>query len=161
MDACLRPLRLMVGRNSRVSTLNNCWPSTGYASISGQQQSQGLARPRTPVWFHANTVSHHLLGNTQATQHPRQNTHATDPRRHAVWTLPRLAERVQQWADEEYDTLRHPALGMTPREAYDLSMKQDGERAHKYIEYDDTFLKATFPLLAKGRPRLSLESVCA
>src|SRR5436305_15307778 len=42
---------------------------------------------------------YHLLGNTQATQQPRQNTRATDPRRHAVWTLPRLAERVQQWAD--------------------------------------------------------------
>ena len=97
---------------------------------------------------------YHLLGNTQATQHPRQNTRATDPRRHAVWTLPRLAERVQQWADEEYDTLRHPALGMTPREAYDLSMKQDGERAHKYIEYDDTFLKATFPTTRKGTAKV-------
>jgi hypothetical protein len=27
---------------------------------------------------------------------------------------------------------------MTPREAYELSMKQDGERAHKLIDYDDT-----------------------
>jgi len=44
---------------------------------------------------------YHLLGNTQATQQPRQMTKATDPRRHAVWTLPALAERVQQWADEE------------------------------------------------------------
>ncbi len=92
---------------------------------------------------------YHLVGNTQATKPPRQNTRATDPRRHAVWTLPRLAERVQQWADEEYETIRHPALGMTPREAYDLSMRQDGERVHKSIDYDDTFLKATFPTTRK------------
>ena len=69
---------------------------------------------------------YHLLGNTQATREPRQMTRTTHPAHLAVWTLPRLAERVKQWADEEYDTLRHPALGMTPREAYDLSIEQDG-----------------------------------
>jgi hypothetical protein len=77
-------------------------------------------------------------------------TKATDPRRHAVWTLPSLTECVQQWADEEYDTLRHPALGMTPRNAYDLSIKQDGARTHKQIRYDEIFLKATFPSTRKG-----------
>src|SRR3989440_2570739 len=81
-------------------------------------------------------------------------TKATDPRRHAVWTLPKLAERVQQWADEEYETIRHPALGMTPREAYDLSLKRDCERSHKSLEYDDTFLKATFPTTRKGTAKV-------
>ncbi len=93
---------------------------------------------------------YHLLGNTQAAKQPRLMTKATDPRRHAVWTLPTLAERVQQWADEEYEIIRHPVLGMTPREAYDLSIKQDGARTHKQIAYDDTFLKATFPSTRKG-----------
>jgi putative transposase len=97
---------------------------------------------------------YHLLGNTQATQQPRHNTRATDPSHQAVWTLPALVERVQQWADEEYDTIRHPALAMTPREAYGLSMKQDGERTHKHIEYDDVFLKATFPTTRKGTAKV-------
>ncbi len=97
---------------------------------------------------------YHLLGNTQATREPRQMTKATDPRRQAVWTLPRLTERVGRWADEEYDTLRHPALGVTPRDAYEMSMKQDGERVHKHIEYDDTFLKATFPSTRKGTAKV-------
>jgi putative transposase len=78
---------------------------------------------------------YHLFGNTQAPRVPRQMTRATDPRRLAVWTLPRLAERVQQWADEEYETMRHPALGMTPRQAYERSIEQDGQRAHKEILY--------------------------
>jgi len=77
-------------------------------------------------------------------------TKATDPRSLAVWTLPDLAERVQQWADEEYETIRHPALGMTPREAYELSIKRDGQRAHKDISYDEAFRMATFPTTKKG-----------
>ena len=81
-------------------------------------------------------------------------TKATDPQRQAVWTLPRLAERVQHWADEEYEIMRHPALGMTPREAYELSLKRDGERLHKHIEYDDTFLKATFPTTRQGKVKV-------
>jgi len=67
-----------------------------------------------------------------------------------VWTLPALAQRVQQWADEEYETMRHPTLGMTPREAYTLSIERDGERTHKEILYDETFLQATFPSTRKG-----------
>jgi putative transposase len=94
---------------------------------------------------------YHLLGgNTQATREPRQMTNATDPERLAVWTLPDLAERVQQWADEEYETLRHPALGMTPRTAYELSIKRDGQRIHKEISYDETFRMTTFPTTRKG-----------
>ena len=103
---------------------------------------------------------YHLLGNTRATREPRVMTKATDPEHQAVWTLPALAERVQQWADEEYETMRHPALGMPPREAYHLSIERDGERAHKDILYDETFLKATFPSTRKGTAWCNLASVC-
>jgi putative transposase len=89
------------------------------------------------------TFIYHLLGNTQATKQPRIMTKATDPSRHAVWTLASLAERVQQWADEEYDIIRHPTLRQSPRE-------RDGERDHKCIPYDEIFIKATFPTTRKG-----------
>ncbi len=84
-------------------------------------------------------------------RHPRSMTKATDPLRHTVWTLPDLAEQVQQWADEEYDTIVHPALHMTPRDAYSQSMERDGERDHKRIPYDDRFKKATLPTTQKGK----------
>ena len=100
------------------------------------------------------TVLYHLLGNTQASRVPRQMTRATNPHRLATWTLPRLAERVQQWADEEYDTIQHPALGMTPRQAYDLSIERDGLRAHRQILYDETFRMATFPTTRKGTAKV-------
>jgi len=100
------------------------------------------------------TVLYHLLGNTQASRVPRQMTRTTDPHRQAVWTLPRLAERVQHWADEEYETLRHPTLGMTPRQAYELSIERDGQRVHKEILYDETFRMATFPTTRKGTAKV-------
>jgi len=100
------------------------------------------------------TVLYHLLGNTQASRVSRQMTRTTDPHRQAVWTLPRLAERVQQWADEEYETLQHPTLGMTPRQAYELSIEWDGQRAHKAILYDETFRMATFPTTRKGTAKV-------
>src|SRR5207253_2468439 len=97
---------------------------------------------------------YHLLGNTQATQQPRLMTKATDPHRQTVWTLPALAERVQQWADEEYETIRHPALGMTPRQAYALSMERDGQRSHREITYDEAFRMATLPTTRKGTAKV-------
>jgi putative transposase len=94
---------------------------------------------------------HHLLGNTQASKQPRLGTKATDPRRHAVWTLEALAEHMEQWAYEDYETIPHPALhGQTPREAYEQSMKRDGERSHKKIPYDQHFIRATYPSTRAG-----------
>ena len=94
---------------------------------------------------------YHLLGNTQAAQFPRKITKATDPRNHAVWTLPALTERVRQWADEEYDTMPHPALLISPREAYEQSLQRDGQRDHKRIPYDEVFIRSTFPTTTRGR----------
>jgi putative transposase len=94
---------------------------------------------------------YHLLGNTQALKKPRQLSAATDPRKLGVWTLPKLAERVVRWAYAEYDQQPHTALGMTPRAAYEQSLKQDGARSHRMIPYDDTFKIATFPTTAKGK----------
>jgi putative transposase len=93
---------------------------------------------------------YHLVGNTQASKQPRKLTKATDPKRLGVWTLPALAGRVNRWAFEEYDNRIHPILHQTPKEAYDQSMRQDGERNHKTIAYDDAFIKATFPTTKTG-----------
>src|SRR6266704_2749055 len=163
--SCLAVLRLCVKRYGRLPTALMVDGGPEFQCVSFEQllalyRVRKHRRPAAAPRFGAAQVRlfgsmqtgflYHLLGNTQATREPRMMTKATDPQRQAVWTLPRLAERVQQWADEEYDTMRHPALGMTPREAYELSLKRDGERLHKHIEYDDTFLKATYPTIRKG-----------
>ncbi len=167
--SCMMALRLCVQRYGRLPTAITVDGGPEFQSVYFEQllalyRVRKHQRPAAEPRFGApqerlfgsmqTEFLYHLLGNTQATQQPRQMTKATDPRRHAVWMLPRLAERVQQWADEEYETIRHPALGITPREAYELSMKRDGERAHKSIDYDDTFLKATFPTTRKGTAKV-------
>ena len=167
--SCLAVLRLCVKRYGRLPTAITVDGGPEFASVYFEQllalyrvrkHQRPAAEPRfgSPQERLFGTleteVLYHLLGNTQATQEPRLNTRVTDPQRQAVWTLPALAERVQQWADEEYDTIIHPALGMTPRDAYDLSIKQNGARTHKDISYDDAFLKATFPTTRKGTAKV-------
>jgi len=167
--SCMMTLRLCVKRYGRLPTALVVDGGPEFASVYLEQllalyQVRKQQRPVHEPRFGSpqerlfgsldTTVLYHLLGNTQATRQPRLNTRATDPRRLAIWTLPRLAERVQQWADEEYETIRHPALGMTPRQAYERSIACDGLRAHKQIPYDETFRMATFPTTRKGTAKV-------
>src|SRR6266567_2027555 len=167
--SCLMVLRLCVKRYGRLPTAITVDGGPEFQSVYFEQllalyqvrkHQRPAAEPRfgSPQERLFGTMEteflYHLLGNTQVTREPRLNTRSTDPQRQAVWTLPALAERVQQWADEEYETMRHPALGMTPREAYELSLSRDGERLDKAIEYDDEFLRATFPTTKKGTAKV-------
>lgn len=167
--SCLAVLRLCVKRFGRLPTAITVDGGPEFQSVYFEQllalyRVRKHQRPSSEPRFGSpqerlfgsmeTEFLYHLLGNTQAAQQPRLMTKATDPRHHAVWTLPALASRLQQWADEEYETMRHPALGMTPREAYDLSIERDGARTHKEIPYDDVFLKATFPTTRKGTAKV-------
>lgn len=163
--SCMMALRLCVKRYGRLPTAITVDGGPEFESVYFEQllalyQVRKHRRPAAEPRFGSpqerlfgsmdTEFIYHLLGNTQATKQPRQMTKATDPARQAVWTLPALAERVGQWADAEYDTMRHPALHMTPREAYELSIKRDGQRAHKLIAYDEIFRMATLPTTRKG-----------
>jgi len=167
--SCLAVLRLCVKRYGRLPTAITVDGGPEFASVYFEQllalyRVRKHQRPASEPRFGSpqerlfgsleTEFLYHLLGNTQATREPRLNTRATDPERQAVWTLPDLAKRVQRWADEEYDTIVHPALGMTPHDSYDLSIKQNGARVHKNIPYDDAFLKATFPTTRKGTAKV-------
>lgn len=163
--SCMMVMRLCVKRYGRLPTAITVDGGSEFRSVYFEQllalcrvrkHQRPSSEPRfgSPLEKLFGTMDtsfiYHLLGNTQASQHPRTMTKASDPERHAVWTLPALAEQVRQWADEEYDIIVHPALKMTPRDAYIQSMERDGERDHKRIPYDDRFKKATFPTTQKG-----------
>ena len=167
--SCMMALRLCVQRYGRMPSAITVDGGPEFASVYFEQllalcRVRKHQRPAAEPRFGApqerlfgsmqSEFLYHLLGNTQATQHPRQNTRATDPRSLAVWTLPALAERIQQWADEEYETIRHPALGMTPRQANALSMERDGSRSHRDIFYDEAFRMATLPTTRKGTAKV-------
>lgn len=167
--SCMMVLRLCVKRYGRLPTAITVdggaeFRSTYFEKLLALYKVRKHTRPSSEPRFGAplerlfgtleTEFIYHLLGNTQATKEPRTMTKATNPRRHAIWTLEKLAERLQQWADEEYDTMRHPALGQSPREAYEQSLQRDGERKHKLIPYDDVFEKATFPTTRNGKAKV-------
>jgi transposase InsO family protein len=97
---------------------------------------------------------HNLAGNTQVLQNVRQVTKANDPKEHACWTFGRLYARLAEWAYDVYDTTEHPALGTSPREAFQMGLLQGGERLHRLIPNDEDFRMFTLPTTPKGTAKL-------
>ncbi len=97
---------------------------------------------------------HTLTGNTQITKQVRQVTKSVDPKQHAVWTLGDLYRYFATWAYEVYDTNQHPALDLSPREAFQKGLNQGGARAHCNIDYDDTFRFFSLPTTPKGTAKV-------
>ena len=82
---------------------------------------------------------YNLIGNTQIMKQVRQVTKAIVPREQAVWTLGDLYAYLCIWAYEVYDQQIHPALGMSPREAFTMGIARGGAREHLKALYDDDF----------------------
>src|SRR2546421_2880289 len=76
-------------------------------------------------------------------------TKAVNPKQQAVWQLPDLYDFLCEWAYEVYDQQTHPALGQSPREAWESGLVLGGQREHRRIRYDDVFRVLTLP----GSPR--------
>jgi putative transposase len=97
---------------------------------------------------------HNLAGNTQAARNTRQMTKRVDPRNHAAWTLTDLHRMLTEYAYEVYDRLDHPALGQSPREAFETGLALTGNRTHRKITYDRDFLIFTLPTTRKGTAKV-------
>ncbi len=91
-----------------------------------------------------------LRGNTQASKTPRQITREVDPKQLAVWTLSRFTDRLAEYVYEVYDQMDHPALGQSPREAFEQGMFLSGSRSHRLIAYSEDFLMLTRPTTRVG-----------
>ena len=103
----------------------------------------------------ANTMFvHNLAGNTQMTKNPRSLTNAVNPRHHAVWTLSSLQSHLSNWVYQFYDDQEHPALGVSPLNAYEQSILQTGLRPSRTIPYDETFRILTMPTTKKGTAKV-------
>jgi transposase InsO family protein len=97
---------------------------------------------------------HNLRGNTQITRNVRQVTKSVNPQGLAAWTLVDLHDRLCEYLFEVYDTIDHPALGQSPRDAFDAGLEQGGFRAQRTIPYDQEFLITTLPTTQKGTARV-------
>jgi transposase InsO family protein len=98
---------------------------------------------------------HNLAGNTQMTRNVRQVTKSVNPKEHATWALPELHDYLSDYLYEIYDTIEHPALGLTPRDSYQRGVATTGARSHRQIADDLEFEMWTLPTTAKGTAKVS------
>jgi putative transposase len=163
--SCMMALRICVRQYSRLpQTLvvdgGKEFHSVYFESMLAQYYCTQKTRPGAKPRFGAvverlfgtaqTQFIHTLLGNTQASKQPRLMTKTVDPKRQAVWTLGDLYDFLCEWAYHVYDQTVHPALGQSPREAFQMGLVLGGEREHRQIPYDDAFVMATRPSTRKG-----------
>lgn len=98
---------------------------------------------------------HNLQGNTQAGRGCREITKSVNPRNHAAWPLKEIHRKLSEYAFEIYDTIDHPALGQSPRDAFNAAMAQTGHRSHRKVTYDQDFLILTLPSTRKGTAKVT------
>jgi transposase InsO family protein len=167
--ACMMVLRECVRRYGRFpysvvvdrgSDFESVYFETLLAAYECSKKSRPGAKPRfgsvcERLFGTSNsTFVHNLVGNTQATQEPRQMTKAVDPRRLAQWSLERIHHHLGEWAYEVYDTIDHPALGQTPRSCFAQGLMKSGLRRHRMIAYDLDFRIFTLPTTSKGTAKV-------
>ena len=168
--SCMMILRACVGRHGRLPQIIAIdggpeFQSTYFEALLARYECIKKTRPPAKARFGslverafgtANTqFIHNLLGNTQIMRNVRQVTKAVDPREHATWTLASLHERLSDYLFEVYDTIEHPALGQSPREAFRMGFEASGFRMERLIPYDQEFLMATLPTTPKGSAKVT------
>lgn len=97
---------------------------------------------------------HNLIGNTQASKEVRKMTKETNPKNNAIWSFSSFHDLIKEWAYEIYDTLDHPALGQSPKEAFISSVAKSGTRSFTVIPYDENFIMLTLPSTRKGTAKV-------
>ena len=102
------------------------------------------------IFGRANTeYIHNLAGNTKATKEVRRTTGKFMPSRLAEWTLFNLYCGLDYWAFTYYDEHEHPALGVSPREAFERSMASSGIREHRVVTLTQDFLILSCPTVTR------------
>jgi len=167
--ACMMALRECVQRHARLPQIivvdggrefESVYFETLLARYECSKKTRPGAKPRfgsvcERLFGTTNTrFIYNLLGNTQITRNVRQVTKSVSPQEQACWTLGQFYTRLCEWAYEVYDTLEHPALGQSPKEAFAMGMAQGGQRLQRLISYDETFCMLTLPTTRKGTAKV-------
>ena len=167
--SCMMVLRDCVRRHGRLPQFvvvdgGHEFESTYFETLLARYECTKKTRPPAKARFGSvlerifgtcNTqFIHNLRGNTQITRNVRQVTVSVDPKGMATWTLHELNERLSENLFEVYDQMDHPALGQSPREAFERGFEASGMRLQKLIPYDRSFILCTMPSTAKGTATL-------
>jgi putative transposase len=168
--SCMMILRDCVRRHSRLPQVivldgGPEFQSTYFETLLARYECTKKVRPPAQARFGSvcerlfgttnSQFIHNLLGNTQITRNVRQVTKSNDPIGQARWPLGRLYDYLSSFLFEVYDTIEHPALGQTPREAFLVARQSAGIRPNRTIPYDQAFLLATLPTTQRGTANVS------
>ena len=94
---------------------------------------------------------HTLQGNTQTTKNPRQTTKSIAPKTRAVWHLPALQEKFEEYAFKVYPQTMHTGIGSTPAETRARGIATHGARVGREILLNEDFTVLTMPAIPRGR----------
>jgi transposase InsO family protein len=163
--SCMMVLRQCVFRHGRLPQIvvvdgGREFESTYFETLLARYECIKKTRPPAKARFGslcerlfgtANTqFIHNLQGNTQISRNVRQVTKGVNPQGQAVWMLKELQEHLAAYCYEVYDTMDHPALGRSPRDAFQAGLAATGQRPHRMIPYDREFMIYTLPTTARG-----------
>jgi transposase InsO family protein len=168
--SCMMVVRECVRRHNRLpQCLVVDWGaefrSTYFESLLARYECTKKARPPAKARFGSlverafgttNTqFVHNLVGNTQIVRNLRQVTKSVNPKELAIWRMAPFMERLWEYAYDIYDTNVHPALGESPKDAYERGFQNSGSRLHRLIPYDHDFMIATLPSTPRGTAMVS------
>lgn len=98
---------------------------------------------------------HQLRGNNLPLQKPRSTSSTHDPRKTAVWTLPEIATSFEDYIENTYSRLEHSQLGVTPREAFEHSLRVTGVRHLRMITESEELAIICLPDVRGGVRRIT------
>jgi hypothetical protein len=133
---------------------------TMLAHMASHKRMRPKSKPRfgniVERFFGVNNTQfiHALLGNNQALQSPRRMSHTHDPRDVTVWNLRAFRESFDRYLAEVYHAIEHPALGVSPAKAMEISLLQSGTRSHMRIPYTREFVIMTLPSSSQGDAKI-------
>jgi transposase InsO family protein len=168
--SCMMVLRECVRRFNRIPQIlivdgGREFASTYFETLLARYECTKKTRPPAKARFGSicermfgaanSRFIHNLRGNTQITRNVRQVTKSVDPKGLATWSLTELHRRLSEYLYEVHDTIKHPALGCSPREAYDAAIISGGSRARRMVAYNEEFLMMTLPTTAKGAAKVT------
>lgn len=167
--SCMMVIRECVRRHGRVpSTIVVDWGSDfrseyfeqllAYLVIHKKHRPKGSPRHGAVierVFKRMNEdLIHNLRGNNKGLQNPRILSRSHDPRERAIWTIERFGARLLDYIDNVYAQQPHGSLGVSPRHAFDLGLRDFGGRAERRIVYDEAFRMICLPSVDKGTARV-------
>jgi len=98
---------------------------------------------------------HQLKGNNLPLQKPRSTSPTHDPRKTAVWTLQEIAVSFEDYIENTYSRLEHSRLGVSPREAFDHSLRVTGVRHMRMITESEELAILCLPDVRGGVRRIA------